>query len=53
MTDAAFSILNPLFMVYHSYVDYMLELKIRIANQDKKGEALESLQYFMNWNYTR
>lgn len=34
MNDGAFSILNPLFILYHGYVDYMLELKIRLVNED-------------------
>ena len=33
MNNNDFSIINPLFFVYHSYIDYMLELKIRMIRE--------------------
>ena len=34
MNNNDFSVLNPLFYVYHSFIDYMLELKIRMIQED-------------------
>ena len=43
MTDGAFSLLNPLFFVYHAYIDYILELRIRmITSMDKAYESVNS-----------
>ena len=34
MNNNDFSVLNPIFYVYHSFIDYMLELKIRMIKED-------------------
>ena len=52
MRDGSFSIINPLFIVYHSYIDYMLELKIRLVNEDQNKEAYQSLKRFTSQPFT-
>ena len=34
MNHGSFSVLNPIFYVYHSFIDYMLELKIRMIEEE-------------------
>ena len=31
MKDNSFSVLNPVFYLYHATIDYMLELKLRLV----------------------
>ena len=43
MRNPSFSLLNPLFFVYHAYIDYILELRIRmITSMDKAYESVNS-----------
>ena len=51
MIDGSFSILNPLFMVYHSYIDYMLELKIRLINEDQEKVGYNSFKEFTDYRF--
>ena len=34
MNNNDFSVLNPLFFVFHAHIDYMIELKIRMIRED-------------------
>ena len=48
MWDGSFSIMTPLFFVYHAFIDYLLELRIRMAG----SRAYESVQNFCDTNFT-
>lgn len=34
MNDANFSVINPIFFAYHSFIDLMLEIKIQWINAE-------------------
>lgn len=51
MKDPTFSILNPVFYLYHATIDYMLELKLRLVQEDidmcgPKENILELNEFF-------
>lgn len=43
MSDSQLSITNPLFFLYHSWIDYQLEVKIRMIRTDPKASKSEYL----------
>jgi hypothetical protein len=43
MSDSQLSIINPLFFLYHSWIDYELEVKIRMIRVDPKKSKSEYL----------
>lgn len=47
MSDAQLSITNPIFFIYHSFIDYMLEVKIRMIRTSTKN----STEYIATRNF--
>lgn len=52
MNDAKYSIMNPIFCLYHGFMDYLLEVMIRKikGNYESEEKAVESVRIGMK-NY--
>jgi hypothetical protein len=42
MNDASFSVTNPLFFLYHSWIDVQLEMKIRMCHDSSNAQEMNN-----------